>query len=48
MQIRPFHSSDFSAILEIYALSKLDELRFEDQPFTLVPLDQDPPRLARF
>jgi len=48
MQIRPFHSSDFPAILEIYALSKLDELQFEERVFTLVPLDQDPPRLARF
>lgn len=48
MQIRPFHSSDFPAILEIYALSKLDELQFEGRAFALVPLDQDAPRLARF
>ena len=48
MKIRKFSSTDFPAILEIYARSKLDELKFEDGEFDLVPLDQDPERLARF
>lgn len=46
MVIRPFSEADFSVILEIYAHSKLDELRFEDRAFELMPLQQDAKRLA--
>lgn len=45
MRIRPYTEQDFSTILEIYSISKLDELRFETQSFNLVPLEQDMPRL---
>jgi putative acetyltransferase len=48
MKIRDYTDSDFSSILNVYALSKLDELRFEDRKFDLVPLDEDPERLALF
>lgn len=39
--IRPFEPDDFPAIETIYAHSKLDELRFEQARFDLVPLKQD-------
>lgn len=43
-KIRPFEPTDFSAIEAIYALSKLDELRFETSSFDLLPLRQDAQR----
>ena len=46
MAIRPFKETDLSAILTIYANSKLDELRFENNTFELVPLQQDAKRFA--
>lgn len=46
MPIRPIEADDFDVIARIYALSKLDELRFEHQEFELLPLEQDPKRLA--
>lgn len=46
MSIRPFIKDDYSKILEIYAKSKLDELRFEKQEFELLPLESDATRLA--
>ena len=44
--IRKYQSTDFSAVLSIYNSSKLDELKFEDEVFKLLPLDQDDKRLA--
>jgi len=46
MNIRPFRDNDFPAILDIYANSKLDELRFESEEFELLPLEDDRVRLA--
>lgn len=48
MKIRPFCDKDYPRILEIYANSKLDELRFEEKTFILLPLDQDNRRLPPF
>jgi putative acetyltransferase len=44
--IRPYRESDCPAILETYATSKLDELRFEDIKFDLLPLQDDDKRLT--
>jgi len=44
--IRPFKDHDYPVILDIYAKSKLDELAYERTEFELLPLDQDPKRLA--
>lgn len=46
MGIRPFRENDFTAVLDIYAKSKLDELTYERREFVLLPLDQDQKRLA--
>ena len=35
MKIRKFNKNDFPTILEIYAQSKLDELRYEDKTFKI-------------
>ncbi len=48
MTIRPYQGADFSAVLQIYAASKLDELVYEDRSFQLLPLDQDSDRLEGF
>ncbi|MBV8466654.1 MAG: GNAT family N-acetyltransferase [Burkholderiales bacterium] len=48
MAIRSYTDTDFPAILHVYACSKLDELRFENRTFELVPLDEDTGRLAKF
>ncbi len=48
MTIRPYRDEDFPAVLEIYAACKLDELRYEEESFRLLPLDQDPERLKGF
>lgn len=45
MNIRTFQESDFPAIANIYALSKLDELSRESGEFSLIPLEQDDKRL---
>lgn len=45
MNIRTFQDSDVDAITEIYSLSKLDELRYEDDGFELLPLEKDEKRL---
>ncbi len=47
MQIRKYRKSDYGAIADIYAASKLDELRYEDAQFELLPLDQDKKRLEQ-
>jgi putative acetyltransferase len=46
MSIRSFEQADYSAILDIYSKSKLDELIYEKKEFELLPLDQDAKRLA--
>lgn len=46
MKIRPYNTSDYPAVLDIYAASKLDELLYEEARFTLLPLEQDPKRLG--
>ncbi|TBR44263.1 N-acetyltransferase [Marinomonas agarivorans] len=44
MTIRAFTPQDYSQIATIYHKSKLDELRFEEQTFTLLPLEEDEKR----
>lgn len=39
--IRPYRRCDHSSILEIYAASKMDELKNEKQNFEFLPLMQD-------
>lgn len=46
MSIRAYHQNDLPDIFDIYGLSKLDELKFEDQIFTLLPLEKDQVRLS--
>jgi putative acetyltransferase len=45
--IRAFEHRDYSAIIDVYAHSKLDELKYETQSFELLPLDQDTNRLTQ-
>lgn len=47
MCIRPFKDSDYSTITRIYANTKLDELRYEDKVFELLPLEEDAVRLKQ-
>ncbi len=47
MTIRPFNNADLPAIFDIYRHCKLDELRFEQQTFTLLPLEDDEIRLGQ-
>jgi len=47
MTIRPFNNADLPAIFDIYRQCKLDELRFEQQTFTLLPLEEDEVRLRQ-
>ncbi|MBI5591054.1 MAG: GNAT family N-acetyltransferase [Deltaproteobacteria bacterium] len=47
MKIRKYKKNDYYAILDIYAASKLDELRYEDVKFELLPLDRDMKRLGQ-
>ena len=42
--IRKFRESDFESVSDIYSLSKLDELRFEQEMFEFVPLKNDTKR----
>lgn len=46
MSIRIFRNTDLPAIYEIYANSKLDELRFEEHEYELVPLNEDERRFS--
>ena len=48
MHIRPYTENDYPAVLEIYRRTKLDELRFEEKTFELLPLEQDERRYAQF
>jgi len=45
MTIRNFTERDLPVILDIYSRSKLDELRFEEEEFELLPLQNDTKRL---
>lgn len=45
MSIRTYTQDDLAAIFDIYSRSKLDELKFEDKVFTLLPLEEDDVRL---
>ncbi|MGH1484959.1 MAG: GNAT family N-acetyltransferase [Cellvibrionaceae bacterium] len=45
--IRPYTQKDYSGILTIYHQSKLDELRYEKNTFTLLPLNKDSRRLQQ-
>lgn len=47
MKIRPYVDKDYAFILEIYHNSKLDELRFEEKRFELLPLEKDAIRYAK-
>jgi putative acetyltransferase len=47
MNIRKYSQNDYPQILEIYATSKLDELKYENTNFELLPLDKDEIRLAQ-
>lgn len=44
MNIRAYIQDDLPSILDIYSRSKLDELKFEDKTFTLLPLEKDEAR----
>ena len=46
MKIRKFSENDFPLIVDIYSKSKLHELRFEQNEFELLPLENDTKRLA--
>jgi putative acetyltransferase len=46
MSIRAYHQDDLPTIFDICSHSKLDELKFEDQIFTLLPLEKDQVRLS--
>lgn len=48
MRVRDYDEPDFEAVAAVYANAKLDELRFEAQPFMLTPLGEDPVILAAF
>ena len=48
MGIRRFLHTDYPAVSQIYADSKLDELRFEKHDYKFVPLDKDEKRFAEF
>lgn len=46
MKIRAFSEKDYPRVVEIYANSKLDELRFEKEKFKLLPIENDKKRLS--
>lgn len=46
MSIRAYNQNDHAAIIDIYDRTKLDELKFEDKVFTLLPLEEDDVRLS--
>ncbi|MDF1779920.1 MAG: GNAT family N-acetyltransferase [Alcanivoracaceae bacterium] len=46
MSIRAYRHDDLPAILDIYTHSKLDELKFEEKSFTLLPLEKDQVRFS--
>jgi putative acetyltransferase len=48
MTIRKYRSTDFSEILKIYSLTKLEELRFEAEEFHFLSLELDEKRFKAF
>lgn len=48
MNIRDFREDDLGVVAEIYALSKLDELRYEEEDFEILPLERDVKRFQEF
>lgn len=48
MTIRKYRDTDFSEILKIYSLTKLEELRFEAKKFNFISLDLDERRFNAF
>jgi putative acetyltransferase len=46
MKIRESSDEDYPRVFDIYAKSKLDELRFEPVDFELLPLEKDEKRLS--
>ena len=48
MTIRKYRNTDFSEILKVYSLTKLEELRFETEEFSFLPLDLDEKRFKAF
>jgi len=46
MSIRAYTENDLAEIFNIYDHSKLDELKFDDNVFTLLPLEKDKVRLG--
>lgn len=46
MNIRAYTQNDLVTIFYIYDRSKLDELKFEDKVFSLLPLQEDEVRLS--
>jgi len=48
MTIRKYRNNDFSEILRIYSLTKLEELRFEAEKFNFIPLNLDEKRFKAF
>jgi putative acetyltransferase len=48
MTIRDYREADFSGVEEVYANSKLDELKSEPRGFRLIPLSAAPAVLAAF
>lgn len=47
MIIQVYTQNDHPSISEIYNLSKLDELKFEDVEFELLPLEEDEERYSK-
>lgn len=45
MTIRAYKKADQARVFDIYSQSKLDELRFEENTFSLLPLEEDKVRL---
>jgi putative acetyltransferase len=45
MHIRKYTDKDYTAVVEIYNLSKIDELQYEEVQFKLLPLAEDSKRL---
>ena len=41
MKIRQYSTADYSAVLAVYSSAKLDELKYEQAEFELLPLDKD-------
>lgn len=46
MTVRLFNKNDRASIFDIYNHSKIDELKYEDKDFMLLPLEKDDMRLG--